>query len=289
MSADGMTRAVAFSQYPQFSCTTTGSSLNHLWRELIARGMESKFKWSLVDRWAEHPTFIAAVQRRIELGLAEFGPQSEQDKVLIVFSAHSLPMRVVARGDAYPQEVSATVAAVMRNLRSGAPEGALNSTTLPPPRSNRYILAWQSQVGPLPWLGPQTGEVLAGLGAQGHQHVLVVPIAFTSDHVETLYEIDEEYAHLAAESGIKHFRRAPSLNDEPLLADAMAQLVAAHLKKGDEVCTEQYGLNCAGCTNPICKSVVNPVAPYQKLRDQAQPDSPLAKNNPVKQQHLQQF
>jgi len=275
MTADGVTRAVAFSQYPQYSCTTTGSSLNHLWRELLRRGQEKAFSWSVLDRWAEHPTFIAAVQRRIELGLAEFAPE-ERDKVIILFSAHSLPMKVVNRGDSYPQEVGATVAAVMRALQTANPAAGT------PARPNKYILAWQSQVGPLPWLGPQTGEVLSGLGAQGHQHVLVVPIAFTSDHVETLFEIDIEYAHVAKEAGIAHFRRAPSLNDEPLLADAMAQLLAKHLKDG-EVCSRQYPLNCAGCTNPLCRSIVNPIKPYAKLRDQAKPDGPMAKEDPTNQ------
>ena len=77
-------------------------------------------------------------------------------------------------------------------------------------------MAWQSQVGPLPWLGPQTGEVIKGLAAQGHKKVLAVPIAFTSDHIETLYEIDIEYAEEAEEVGIQ-LKRAPSLNDEPLI------------------------------------------------------------------------
>ena len=265
MAADGMTRAVAFSQYPQFSCTTTGSSLNHLWRELARLGLERQFQWSIIDRWHSHPLFIDAVVQRIKMGLEKF-PADERDKVHILFSAHSLPMRVVNRSDPYPQEVGATVARVMDKLG----------------HSHRYTLAWQSQVGPLPWLGPQTGEVLEGFGAQGHQHVLVVPIAFTSDHVETLFEIDVEYAHVAAKAGVVHFHRAPSLNDEPLLADAMADLVATHLRE-EELHTAHYPLNCAGCTNPICRSICNPIRPYTKPRDAANPDGELTKNNPVKQ------
>lgn len=264
MKADGMTRAVAFSQYPQFSCTTTGSSLNHLWRELSRLGMERDFSWSVLDRWHEHPKFIEAVAKRIEMGLEQFAPE-DRDKVIILFSAHSLPMRVVNRSDPYPQEVGATVAKVMTKLGY----------------AHRYMLAWQSQVGPLPWMGPQTGEVIQGFGRQGHKHVLVVPIAFTSDHVETLFEIDIEYKHMAKEAGVEHFHRSPSLNDEPLIADAMAELVSAHLASG-EVHTEQYPLNCAGCTNPICRSICNPIKPYKKLRDHVHPHSDLAKDNPIK-------
>lgn len=97
MAADGVTRAVAFTQYPQFSCTTTGSSLNHLWRETLRTGMERAVAWSVIDRWHTHPGFLAAVARRVALGLAGFHP-SVRSKVVIMFSAHSVPMMVVNRG-----------------------------------------------------------------------------------------------------------------------------------------------------------------------------------------------
>lgn len=285
MKDDGMERAVAFSQYPQFSCTTTGSSLNHLWRELNRMQLDRTFRWSVLDRWSEHPGFIAAVAKRIGMGLDQFAPE-DRSKVIIVFSAHSLPMRVVARGDAYPQEVGATVARVMDLLRAqqqkpSSPSTSSSSASSSSSAVNRYMLAWQSQVGPLPWLSPQTGEVLEGLGRQGHKHVLVVPIAFTSDHVETLFEIDQEYKEVAHKAGITHFHRSPSLNDEPLIADAMAQLVADHLAR-EEVCTTQYAFNCSGCTNPICRSICNPIKPYTKVRDDVNPNGDLAKENPIK-------
>lgn len=102
--------------------------------------------------------------------------------------------------------------------------------------------------------------------AQGHKHVLAVPIAFTSDHIETLFEIDLEYGEDAAKAGITHFRRAPSLNDEPLLTDAMADIVAEHLASGQPA-SPAYALNCPGCTNPACRTILNPAAPYTKLRE----------------------
>jgi len=264
LRADGIRRAIAFSQYPQFSCTTTGSSLNELWRATKRMGMESEVKWSVIDRWYEHPTFIRAVAKRIEMGLQLF-PESDRSKVILLFSAHSLPHRTVNKGDPYPQEVGATVAAVMRQLN----------------HSQRYLLAWQSQVGALPWLGPQTGEAIKGLAAQGHKHILTVPIAFTSDHIETLYEIDIEYAHVAKSAGVTHFHRSPSLNDEPLLADAMAEIVHQHLEQS-QLCSHQYPFTCHACTNPICRSIVNPIQPYDKLRDQLKPDSKLVTDNPVR-------
>jgi ferrochelatase len=109
---------------------------------------------------------------------------------------------------------------------------------------------------------------LKNLARQGHQHVMMVPIAFTSDHIETLYEIDIEYAEEAHEAGIITFARAPSLNDSDLLTSAQAELVADHLASG-ALCTPQYRLNCAGCINPVCRTILNPAAgqAYSKLRD----------------------
>ena len=243
-----------FSCLPQ--CTTTGSSMNHLWRECLRLGMGDAFSWSVVDRWPTHPTFVAAVKRRIELGLEQF-PADVRDSVVLLFTAHSLPMKVVNKGDQYPQEVAATVQSVVEAM--GGPN---------------YVLAWQSKVGFLPWLGPSTSDVIKGLGRQGHQNVLAVPIAFTSDHIETLYEIDIEYAEEAEEAGIAAFKRAPALNDEDLLSTAQAEIVSSHLASG-QVCTPQYRLNCAGCVNPTCRTVLNPAAgQYQKLRDSyAKPSS----------------
>jgi ferrochelatase len=102
--------------------------------------------------------------------------------------------------------------------------------------------------------------------------MLVVPIAFTSDHIETLHEIDVQFAEEAAKAGVRHFRRAPSLNDEPLLSQAQAELVASHLASSRATATDQYGLTCAGCTNPECRKIVNPIDPnWLSLRDRFLP------------------
>jgi len=187
-------------------------------------------------------------------------------------------MMVVNRGDQYVGEVAASVAGVMALLRTGGVVvPARDAAPLPhsdmeeggeplPATKNPYIIAWQSKVGFLPWMGPPTSEVLKGLARQGHKSVLLVPIAFTSDHVETLYEIDVEYAEEARGLGLA-FERAPSLNGEDLLSSAMAELVSGHLRGGGAAETAQYAINCPGCVNPMCRSIVNPVAPYSKLRD----------------------
>jgi len=235
MKKDGVKRAVAFTQYPQFSCSTTGSSLNELYRVLHKQGMDKDIQWSVIDRWHSQPGLIKAFVKKITESLNHYPPE-DRDKVVILFSAHSLPMKVVNRGDPYPQEVSATVHEVMEGLDWSHP----------------YRLVWQSQVGPLPWLGPQTGDALKGLAEKGWKHVLVVPIAFTSDHVETLYEIDLEYGHQAKEHGMHGFRRAESLNTDPAFIEAMSQTVASHLK-GTALSSRQFHLRCPGCTNEYCK------------------------------------
>ena len=272
MAADGVQRAVVFSQYPQWSCTTAGSSLNHLWRESVRLGLEQRVSWSVIDRWGDHAGFHAAVARRIALGLARF-PREERDRVIILFSAHSVPMLVVNRGDAYVGEVAATVAGVMAALRRGVDlgDGTTGGGGAGGERvggaANAHVMSWQSKVGFLPWMGPSTASAIEGLAAAGHTHVLAVPIAFTSDHIETLFEIDLEYAEAAAKAGITHWARAPSLNDEPLLTDAMADILASHMRSGRAVDSASYALNCAGCTNPACRTILNPAAPYTKARE----------------------
>jgi ferrochelatase len=240
MRADGIERAVAFTQYPQFSCSTTGSSLNELWRAASRTGLRHAFRWSIVDRWPVHPGFIAAMTDTVRDGLAEFAP-SVRDQAVILFSAHSLPLDVIDRGDSYPQEVGASVQAVVEALRA----------------PNPYLLAYQSDVGPVRWLGPSTEQVIRRLGARGHKHLLVVPIAFTSDHIETLSELDREYGEVAHQAGITGYVRAPALNDRPRFLDALAEIVADHLASGASYST-QYPLRCAGCTNSQCRNILNP-------------------------------
>lgn len=247
MKADGIERAVAFTQYQQFACATTGSSLNELWRASSRLGMVRDFTWSVIDRWPTHPGFVRAMANKIRAGLAGF-PEDERDDVLLLFSAHSLPLSMIERGDPYPQEVGASVHEV---LKAGA-------------FPNPYVLSYQSEVGPVRWLGASTERVIKELGAKGQRNVLVVGIAFTSDHIETLSEIDIEYAHLAREVGIGRFERAPAFNGDPEFQDVLADIVLHHLKSG-EACSRQYGMRCPGCENPQCRNILNPVAPFDRM------------------------
>jgi len=246
MKADGVERAIAFTQYQHFSCATTGSSLNELWRAAGKMGMATDFQWSVIDRWPTHPSFIRVMAKTVQDGLEQFS-EEERDEVLLLFSAHSLPLSIIDRGDPYPQEVGASVHEVLK-------EGKFK---------NEYLLSYQSEVGPVRWLGPSTEQVIKDLGAKGRKRVLVVGIAFTSDHIETLSEIDIEYGHLARSVGINEFKRAPAFNGEPLFQDALAEIVLDHLKSG-EASSSQYGFRCPGCTNPQCRNILNPVQSYRR-------------------------
>jgi len=240
MREDGVKRAVAFTQYPQYSCSTTGSSLNELFRRGKAGAFDG-IDWSVIDRWGTHPGFVEAVCQNIIASLQHYPEHARKDTVLL-FSAHSLPMSVVNRGDPYVLEVSATVSAVMARLKELGHEHA-------------YRLVWQSQVGPSAWMGMQTGDAIKGLARLGRKQVVMIPIAFTSDHIETLYEMDLEYVKEAKEHGID-IQRAASLNDSPTFIRAIADIAADHLKATGSGAIPpsslQMGLRCPGCTNATC-------------------------------------
>ncbi|SCV71806.1 BQ2448_4500 [Microbotryum intermedium] len=238
MRMDGVERAVAFTQYPQYSCSTTGSSINEMWRVLQERSKagnasEKPIQWSVIDRWGVHEGYVDAVARNIEKSLATY-PAEVRNKVVLLFSAHSLPMSVVNRGDPYPAEVGATVSAIMTRLG----------------HTNPYRLTWQSQVGPSAWLGPQTSDAIKGLGKR-HNDMLLIPVAFTSDHIETLFELDLEYLEEAKEMGLTGVKRCESLNDSPHFIRAIADIAAKHLKS-PQATSVQMALRCPGCTNKKC-------------------------------------
>ncbi|KAL3495936.1 ferrochelatase mitochondrial precursor [Aspergillus germanicus] len=235
-------RAVAFTQYPQYSCSTTGSSLNELWKwrtrlegkradggEVDANG---SIQWSVIDRWPTHPGLVEAFARNIEDQLKTY-PADRRDGVVLLFSAHSLPMSVVNRGDPYPAEVAATVHAVMQRLNF----------------SNPYRLCWQSQVGPSAWLGAQTSDTVQEYVKRGQTDLVLVPIAFTSDHIETLYELDLEVMEEAG--NLPGVKRAESLNGNPVFIEALANLAHGHLRKGEK-CSLQMTLRCQGCKSERC-------------------------------------
>jgi ferrochelatase len=247
-------RAVAFSQYPQYSCSTTGSSLNELWKwrnrlegpNAPNKG-EGAITWSVIDRWPAHPGLVAAIAKNVEDQLKTY-PADKRKDVVLLFSAHSLPMSVVNRGDPYPAEVAATVYAVMEKLNW----------------SNQYRLVWQSQVGPSAWLGAQTAFTVEEYIKKGQTDMVLIPVAFTSDHIETLYELDHEVIGEAKQPGIK---RSESLNGNPIFIKALADIAQTHLKSNMS-CSLQMGLRCPGCKSERCAESKKFFANQQELLQQ---------------------
>jgi ferrochelatase len=187
--------------YPQYSSTTTGSSLNE-WRRLF----RDNVRVQAIETFYRHPLYLDTVVEKIDEALARF-PESGCPEV--VFSAHSVPVSVIAKGDPYQRHIEETVELVMR--RGGW--------------RNRHRLCYQSKVGASKWLQPSLHRTIRDLGGERIREVCVVPIAFVSDHVETLGEIDHEAREEAAELGIQQFEMTSGLNDSPTFIAALADLV----------------------------------------------------------------
>ncbi|HET9950168.1 MAG TPA: ferrochelatase [Candidatus Eisenbacteria bacterium] len=208
--AAGCTRLLALTMYPHYSIATTGSSMAELRRVMKRRGIALPL--DAIESWYEHPAYLDAMAAGVRKALAEVPPGA---KPTILVSAHGLPQHFIDDGDPYCDHIKATMAGILSRL----PE------TAPMPK----ILAYQSRVGPVPWIGPSTEETIDRLAAEGVKELVVIPISFVSDHIETLYEIDQMYGDQAKKRGITTFARAASLNDDPLFLDALAALVEPKL------------------------------------------------------------
>lgn len=200
---EGIQKVIALSLYPHYSRATSGSSFNDFERSLKKHSPPLEFR--SVRRFFDHPLYIAALVEKIELALTAFADRS---KVQLFFSAHSLPQSFIAEGDPYLDHIEATVRLVMEKL-SGV----------------SHHLAFQSRAGPVKWLEPSTDDKLKEIAAAGHSDVLMVPLSFVSDHIETLHEIDIEYREIAEHLGVTNFKRMESLNSSPLFIQCLAELV----------------------------------------------------------------
>lgn len=201
---EGIGRIIALSLYPHYSRATTGSSLNEL--ERARRALHpARFDVSLVKQFHDHPLYIEALAEKIRRALAGFDDRSG---VQLVFSAHGLPQSFIDSGDPYLDQIRSTVSLVMERF------GQV-----------QHHLAFQSRAGPVKWLEPSTEATIEMLAAAGSKRVLMVPVSFVSDHIETLYEIDIQYHDLARGLGISDFRRVESLNCSPLFISCLADLV----------------------------------------------------------------
>jgi protoporphyrin/coproporphyrin ferrochelatase len=211
---DQISQLVLLPLFPQYSVTTTGSCLKHFQRLDQKLGISSRTQILEIRSWFDEPLYVESMASLIRKTAGEFSDR-ERKGIHLLYSAHSIPARYINEGDPYHEQTKQSVAVINARLGNAYP----------------HSLAFQSKVGPVKWLGPSTQDVLMELGKKGIAAVLVVPISFVSDHIETLQEIDIAYREVAVKSGIREFRRVPSLNLDPGFIDALANLVMKNVNR----------------------------------------------------------
>jgi len=195
--------------YPHFSYATTLSSLKE-WQRVYGKSNGGP-KVSTIGQFYNHPRYVQAVVQRIGSILRQFPDSS---RIHLVFSAHGLPMSLVEKGDPYPQQIEETVRLVCEVGERQYPGW---------PRT--HLLCYQSRVGPAKWLQPPLTGTIERLGHEGVKEMLVVPISFVTEHIETLHEINIEARDEAKKVGIERFRMMPAVGDSPLFIGALKELV----------------------------------------------------------------
>ncbi len=204
--AAGVTRLIALPLYPHYSIATTGSSLIDLKNALHKR--KNPPPLMTIRSWPTQAGYIEALCKRISRGMVQLADTSTK----LVYSAHSLPRKFIKDGDPYVDELKKTIAAV--EAQTGI----------------RGHLCFQSRSGPVKWLEPSTPDMLRILAGRNCTSILMVPLSFVSDHVETLYEIDILYQQMARDLGIR-LQSTPGLNDDPLFIQGLVDLILQYEKK----------------------------------------------------------
>ncbi|MCX7793627.1 MAG: ferrochelatase [Thermodesulfovibrionales bacterium] len=202
---DGITHLLALCLYPHYSIATSGSSINHLKRCLRGSGIFFKS----INSWPDNPYYIKAIRDNIKRALEKVKKPEESH---ILFSAHNLPISFIEKGDPYVKETMITIKEVMKEIH------------LP------WHLSYQSKSGPVKWLTPSTEEKLKELASGGVKEVIVIPISFVSDHIETLYEIDIYYKDISEKLGIT-LVRTESLNTNPLFIEALYKIIIENMEE----------------------------------------------------------
>lgn len=207
---DGVNSLIALCMAPQYSRRSIGAYREKL--EQAAKKIKPDLKVRYAPPWHTHPLFIGAIAENVKKTLERF-PAGERDSVYLLFTAHSLPEKILQEGDPYVGQLEETARALARVLK---------------PAHWRLVFQSQSPTGEK-WLGPEAGEVLEELAKEGRRSVLMAPIGFVADHLEILYDIDVLYREKARSLGLR-FERIPSLNDHPLFIRALASCVLDCLK-----------------------------------------------------------
>lgn len=195
---------IPLSLYPHYSSATTGSNLFYLEKE--AKALYPELKMVSAPSYYLHEGYIQAFVDRIHETISA---EESLDDFYLIFSAHGLPIYFLTEGDPYPFQISQTVAAILTKLK----------------RSSNWVISYQSSVGPLEWMKPSTDDVLKALSHRGIKKVLIVPVAFVGDHIETIHEIDIEYRHIAQQMGFTDYRMSKALETHPGFIKALADVV----------------------------------------------------------------
>lgn len=214
LERDGITKVIALPLYPQFSISTTRSSFRYFIKVLNERGGMRHIRRHYISAWYDHPSYINALVETIKIAQKTL-PNQDPKATQLIFSAHSVPESYLKQGEPYLKHTEKTVELVMKKIGNEQP----------------WTLSFQSKVGPVKWLEPLTDQVIRDLGKKGTRQILLVPVSFVSDHIETLYELDILYKQTAQEAGIEHFARAPAFNTMPSFISALADIVAEKLIK----------------------------------------------------------
>lgn len=209
IAADGLREVVAICLTPYYSRMSVGAYLDAAKQAVEDQGLS--IEMATVESWSASPGLADAFAEKVAAGIAAFASEGFPDPHLL-FTAHSLPQKIVDQGDPYERELRGTLEAIRARL--------------PPLRAS---MAYQSAGRTAdPWLGPSFEEVIGELGRQGEKAVLVVPFGFISDHLEILYDVDVEAKERAAESGVR-LERTQSLNTDPKFLAALAAAVRPRL------------------------------------------------------------
>lgn len=233
---DRITRLVVLPLYPQFSISTTGSSIRVLQSIFRDDSYLSRLPVSIIQSWYQREGYVKSMADLIEKELQSF---SNPEEVMIFFSAHGVPVSYVeSAGDPYRDQMEECIYLIMQELKARE-------------IGNDHTLAYQSRVGPVQWLKPYTDEVLVELGQKGVKSLLAVPVSFVSEHIETLEEIDMEYKELALESGIENWGRVPALGCTSSFITDLADAVIEALPSARAMSSTAKNISQEGEHDPV--------------------------------------
>jgi len=200
----GYDKVILLPLYPHYSISTTGSSFNE-WKRFYKGDPQ---KLIFINSYYKDELYLKALNERINEGILMF-PAKVRSEVNLVFSAHGIPKSYIKKGDPYLGEITATVDEIMKLRKNDIP----------------YQLCFQSKVGPMKWLEPSTRLMIEKLASENKKHLLIIPVSFVSDHVETLFELNIEYRHIAERNRIENYIVMPGLNDSKIFIESLTNLV----------------------------------------------------------------